>query len=624
MMGKGEDMRTEYLLMLIVAALVVAGTGFGEDAVKDAWIKPWLKTDHDNLIWGCRLKNCSHVGREIRAEKSGYKKAWKHSKLQLSLVENYVAWFEADGQRIQNDWRKGAVKPKDEKYLPLVKTEFWNRIVNNPGGPQFDGCSRGYGRWSRLKKPDTPEETELQAILEAGLEVLHKIYNHQELTAEDKNVFHEWAIAYYCIYFIGAVSPYAIPGDSWATFGKTLTDGDPRVRGRSIKPGDRVHNFKVLRTSYWWDKPGFDPAYVDDNCWHLKPERLDDLIATYCKMAKEYESTETYPIVKPRDYPEDTQDTEQYFFFHNYMKREKKPVFFSHWFTKWDESNDRGRKFVHLYYRAFKDHINFLFAEEGYTSLIEKNDLIFNMDEEARARRILHENIAYSPMLPTTMMGFRQGLAWRAAIINKEGNFVCLVNVGQARLRKGNNWDDTLAQCVGNDAYMVKLFKNGFQPDPAIPVMQKISGLSKYGRCVALSEANGYNMKPYDRYANMYDAIGHVVDVDTTAHTLTMLREEFHSGNYPNLALLKKFNISAFRKFQTYVDYFERCEKAGNSVEARTMIIKLNEGVITFLNGEEVNGESGFKKGDIISVMTEADKEYPYIIRGFRLDVLKQ
>ena len=382
-----------------------------------------------------------------------------------------------------------------------------------------------------------------------------------------------------------------------------------------------MQNFKVLRTSYWWDKPDFDPTYVDDNCWHLKPERLEDLIATYRKMAEEFEPKGSYPLVGPRDYPEDSQDTEQHFFLHNYMQQEQKPVFFSHWFTKWDESNDRGRKFVHLYYRAFKDHMNFIFAEEGHTSLIEKNALIFNMDEEARARRILHENIAYSPMLPTTLLGSRQGLAWRAAIINQEGTFVCLVNVGQARLRKGHSWDDTLAQCVGNDAYMAKLFKTNFKPDPEVPVMPKISGVSKQGRTVELSEANGYNMKTYDRYANMYDAIGHVVDVDAESHTLTMLREEFHSENYPNLALLKKFNISAFRKFQPYVDYFERCEKAGNSVKARTMTIQLNEGVITFLNGEEVNGESGFKKGDIISVMTEPEKEFPYVIRGFRLDL---
>ncbi len=611
----------KWSIWFVLGIIALSATIYAEDHVSDEWIRPYIKTDHDKLIWGCRLKNCSHAGREIQAEKSGYKKVWSRSKLQLSLVENYIAWFEADGQCIQDDWRKGDVKPKDEKYLPLVKTEFWNKIVLNVGGKRFDG-SAGYFRFKKLKKPDSPEEAELQAVLEKGLTVLHKIYNQVELSDEDRDAFHEWALAFYSIYFIGGVTPVALPGDSWATYQKALTGKDPNRKLSLIKPGTPVGNFKIFKPQAWWDQPDFDLNYIDDNCWHLRPERVDDLIATYQKMASEFESTGVYPLVKPKLYPETEKDADEYLLFHNYMKREQKPVYFSQWFTQWDEGNDRHRKFVHLHYRAFKDHMNFLFAERGFTPLIENNNLLFNMDEEARARRILFDNIAYSPMLPTTMMGYPQGMTHRSGIINKEGVFVCHVDIGpNSKLTKGESWDLTVKHCVGNDAYMVKLFENGFQPDPAVPVMPKISGVSKYGRSVELSEENGYNMKAYDRYANMYDAIGHVVDVDAKSHTLTMLREEFHSENYPNLALLKKFNIPAARKFQPYVDYFKRCEKAGNSTQARTMTIQLNEGVITFLNGEEVNGESGFEKGDIISVMTEPKKEYPYIIRGFRLNL---
>jgi len=112
-----------------------------------------------------------------------------------------------------------------------------------------------------------------------------------------------------------------------------------------------------------------------------------------------------------------------------------------------------------------------------------------------------------------------------------------------------------------------------------------------------------------------------VLSVDAENHTITVLREEFHEENYPNLALLKRFKIKANQGYQPYVDFFEKCKKAGNSVEARTMIVKVNQGVLTFLNGEEVNGEGGFQKGDVVSIMTEPDKEYPYIIRGFRLDL---
>jgi len=632
--------RTKPLLMLFACSILATSSTFSEESLNlsteeygeghgspSSWIRPYLKTEDDTLIWGCRLKNCSHTSYELG-------KWWNKHPLHKELVEQYTTWFETEGQRIQDDWRNGNVKEADKKYLPLVKTQFWSDLVNNYGGKKRDGSS-GYFRYKKLPQSLSPQEDELQAILEAGLKVLHKIYNQREVTQKDKQDFHEFLLAHYSIYYIGGVEPHCLPADAWKTFEKNMFGqanrqsvqfemNDQRVkksvdgaRLRLFRPGEKINNFKIFKPEYWWNQKEFNVNYVFDTSWHLRPEKLDEVIATYQKLAEEFESTETYPIVKPRSYPEDAPDTEKYSFFYNELATHKKPVFLSSWMTMWDEGNVRNNKFAHLYYRAFSDKLQFLFAEMGYEPIVEKNHLGFNTNPEDRARRILWDHTPYTPQLPVSRMGYTPHITMRFGIVNKDA--VLLSGDMTIYGSKADAWNAKVTQMVGVDGYLVECFKNNFSPAIAADAWPRHSQ-SKFGKSKEKSSANGYRASAYNPFTFMYELIGEVLEVNAEARTLTILREPFHKKNYPNLALMERFNIPFTRDTDAYKELFERFEKEGNSTEARTIQVNVNDGVLAFVNGREVSDESGFKVGDIVSVMEEKNKEYPFILRAIRFN----
>jgi hypothetical protein len=591
--------------------------GEGEGA-SERWIRAYVDTPYDALAWGCRLKHCSHVHYEMT-------RGWKRNALAKRLVGEFEAWFERDGERILADWRKGAVKAEDRRYLPLVKTVFWDGVIRPPR--ERRRAKQGiYWRFNPLPRPVSPDEEEYQAVLARGLTVLHKIYNRRPLTAEDKVAFHEWLLAYYCNYYVGGVTPTCLPADSWKEFGRNLLGIEARTGKRfpgPLEPGAKVHNFRVIDPESIWGKPSFKlDGKPFDNCWHLKPERLDDIIATYGAFAEAYyEPTDEYPLVKPKDWPAEAPDTERAFTFYNYLGRERRPVVLGRWFANRDEANCRMVMFMHLHYRAFAGKLNWLFPEPGYQALVEKNHLVFNMDDEMRARMILWESVPYVSMLPKVYIGNVAPLGPklnRVYLVNRDGAFLSdLAYDGNGQPHKGHSWDMILTEMLGFDANLVRCFGTDWSAAEAPVIVPWGEAVSRYGKSLELSSANGYNNKRYNRYAGLYDVVGEVVAVDTTGHTMTVLREEFEAANYPNYLAVKRFDL---KPVAPQVALFDRFKKEGNSREARTWVFKVNPGVYTFVNGKEVRHEGGFEKGDVVSVMTKDGMDYPYLIRAIRFN----
>ncbi len=591
------------------------GEGLG---VPGKWISQHLDSEYDALAWGCRLKHCSHVYYESI-------QGWKDNPVANDMVTRFTAWFDRDGKRILADWRAGTVQPEDRQYLPLVKTVFWDTTAMTPA--ERRGLKLGtYFRFNRFPEPASPEDEEYQAVLEKGLAVLHKIYNRRPLTPEDRSDFHEWLLAYYCNYYIGGVDPASLPADSWKTFARNMLGSTQRTgkRFRGLySPGDEVYNFRIIDSESIWGMPSFDlNGDVTDNCWHLKPERLDDIIATYRAFAEEYyEPADEYPIVKPRDWPSDTRDTERDSTFHNYLARQRKPVILGKWFANRDEANCRMVLFMYLHYRAFGDKLNFLFPEPGYQSLVEKNHLIFTMDDQMRARMILWNSVPYVPFLPEVSIGNVAPLGGklnRVYLVNQDGAFLCDLDYdGNGQPREGDSWDMLLTEMLGFDANLVNCFRTGFSPDSAPAIVPWGESVSQFGKGLELSSANGHNNKSYNRYSGLYDVIGELISVDADEHTITVLREEFDERDYPNYLTVKRFDLLPVLP---HVKLFDRFKAEGNSREARTWVFKVNQGVFTFVNGREVRDESGFRKGDVVSVMTRDGMEYPYVIRAIRFN----
>ena len=95
-----------------------------------------------------------------------------------------------------------------------------------------------------------------------------------------------------------------------------------------------------------------------------------------------------------------------------------------------------------------------------------------------------------------------------------------------------------LARMLGMDKKLIDCFKNGFNPDPSGSKLLPTASLDSIipGR-MAQCASNGYSITSYNRYALHTDAIGEIIAVDTNAHTVTLLREEYHEEEYPTVAL---------------------------------------------------------------------------------------
>jgi len=632
------------LALLIIASL---STLHASQAKPDPEF--YAKTTYDRLVWGCRLINCSHKNKEVIVKKELEKIDGVPTKEQIlaacekgrftpfesTLIYEYMVWFNKDGKRIQEEWRNGTHNAANDKYLPLVKTAFWNSIYNTWRSDKKKRVRDGSGRYfrgSKLPKVEVDGEEDLQNLLESGLKVLHKIYNHKELTDADKETLIEWRYAYFSSHYIGGITPLFLPGDSWKTFKKNLVGlephwGMPQVQknkyATNCKPGDKTVNFKLLKIEEIINKKDFslNRRFDDTDC--LRPETIDEFIDDLKKYAENYESTDEYPIVKIKNLSNDTKETKEFTTFYNLL--DNKPMIFGNWLINNDEANRRITKMLHLYYRVWNDKLNIVGAESGFLALVEKNHLKFDLDINSRVNYVLKDSVFALPTMPTPYLFAGRSLvsSGRYSIIAPDGTIMgyWTDRKNSMQPRKGDSWDGVIGTHLGTDRYLINCFKNNFSKDLISNHIPHGAFVSKFGKSLDGASENGYKTKKsYNRYGNLYEIIGEVINVDAQNHTLTILREEFHKESYPNFHLMEKFNYKASPKGDIQYKLFKSFEKAGNSIEARTIIIPVNTNVFTFLNGLEIKDETGFKKGDIISVMQQPKIKFPYILRAIRFN----
>ncbi len=584
-------------------------------------IEPYCQSEDDEIVWGCRLSRCIHVSHERNRHYGGER--------ERALIKKYEDWLETSGRKLIEDWRAGKpISDEDARYLPLAKTEFWDSLIKD-----WDG-SRGYFRNKRLPSlTQFPEEKqalheEYLAVIEAGLRVLHKIYNHQPLTAENRATFHEWALAYYCNYYIGGVVPYAIPADTWGAF------SDRAQAGTTIRQGDRFPNVKLYKPHHYWDQPEFDEREVSDVSLHLRADRTDELLNRFIAFAQYWEPAEPYPQVRPKCPPADAPDTESYRTLYNVLKEGNKPVLFGTWLINNDEGNVRLAPRLHLLHRAWRNKIRFVIAEGSVNALVEKNDLRFDPSPNEQARTHLLRSF-HAPFFPTPYFSpvrrfFHSpshGNAWRLSLINENAEFLGTYKPDAMNGEFGGH----LGAMLGWDKRLLACFGEGFRAEPeASPVIPSANLNSVVPDRVEQCAANGYNTRAYNRYLNHLDAIGEIVAVDTDRHTVTLLREEYREEEYPTVALKQRFPVT-YTEYKTRdhrssvtLSYWEDLaarKKAGNSRSARTMVFNVNVGVGIFLNGEEEEDERCLKPGDIASIVYLVGKDgYPHFIRALRFN----
>ncbi len=586
-------------------------------------IEPFCQSEYDEIVWGCRLSRCIHVVHERNQHYGGEK--------EKALIRKYENWLETSGRKLIEDWRAGnPISDEDAKYLPLAKTEFWDSVMKD-----WDGArGRGYFRNKKFPPITTfPEEKralheEYQAVIEAGLHVLHKMYNHKPLTDEDKAAFHEWALAYYCNYFIGGVVPYAIPADSWQTFAKKAQAGS------TIRQGAPFPNVKLYSPYHHWTQPEFDERQYTDVSLHLRADKTDELLNRSISFAQYWEAAEEYPQIRPKCPPADAPDTESYRTLYNVLKEENKPVLFGTWLINNDEGNVRLAPRLHLLHRAWRNKIGFVIAEGSVNALVEKNDLRFDpsMNEQARTHML---RSFHAPFMPTPDFSpIRRffgspsmGNAWRLSLINKDTEFLGTYKPDAMNGDFGGH----LAGILGWDRRLIEHFRSGFEADPeGSPIIPSAKLVSIVPGRMEQCAVNGYKTKAYNRYLNHLDAIGEIIVVDTDKHTVTLLREEYREEEYPVLALKERFPVT-FNEYKTrdfrsnvtlsHWDELAARKKAGNSRTARTMTFNVNVGVGIFLNGEEKGDESCLKPGDVASIVYLEGKDgYPHFIRALRFN----
>ena len=612
-------MKTKISSIIALLGLCVAGQLCANTL--PVHIDPFNQSEYDEIVWGCRLSRCIHVSMERSGRYGGAK--------EKALIKTYEDWLETSGRKLIEDWRAGnPISDEDAKYLPLAKTEYWNSVVKD-----WDG-SKGYF-WNRVVLPDLnrfPEAVRAdheayQAILEAGLPALHKIYNQQTLTDVDKAAFRNWALAYYCCYYINGVGPTTLPADSWYTANQKLQDGKP------VRQGDIIPNVKLYNPYHYWATPGFDEKNYCDVSLHLRADKADELLQRYTDYAQYYEPSDTYPQVRPKCPPADAPDTDEYKTLYNVLK-DNKPVFFATWLINNDEGNKRLAPRLHFLHRAWRNKINLVVAETSVNPLNEKNDLRFDPSENEQFRTHLLRCF-FAPFLPTPHVSPLEkffypstegspGHSYRLSLINPAAEILGVYNT------KAMNGDfgGHLGGLLGWDKQLVEHFKNGFEADPSGPASIPGGNLSSIipGR-MEQCKANGYNIKAYTRYAKHIDAIGEIIAVDTDKHTVTLLREEYHEEEYPTLALVDRFPttyaefLASPRGNSFHFDDLAARKKAGNSKSARTLTFKVNVGVGIFLNGDEQADETCLKVGDVASIVYLDDKGgYPHFIRAIRFN----
>jgi len=617
----GVEMSTKVISIMVSLCFCV--TGSLRANTLPIHIDPFCHSEYDEIVWGCRLSRCIHVVHERNQHYGGEK--------EKALIRKYENWLETSGRKLIEDWPAGKpISDEDAKYLPLAKTEFWDSVTKD-----WDGAGgRGYFRNKKFPPLTTfPEEKralheEYQAVIEAGLHVLHKIYNHKPLTDEDKTAFHEWALAYYCNYFIGGVVPYAIPADSWRTFAKKAQ------AGRTIRQGDLFPNIKLYNPYHYWAQPEFDERQYADVSLHLRADKTDELLNRFIAFAQYWEPAEKYPQVRPKCPPADAPDTKSHRTLYNVLKEENKPVLFGTWLIDNDEGNVRLAPRLHLLHRAWRNKIGFVIAEGSVNALVEKNDLRFDpsMNEQTRTHmlRSFHAPFMPTPYFSPIRRFFHSpsmGNAWRLSLINQDAEFLGTYKPDAMNGDFGGH----LGGMLGWDKRLVEYFRGGFEADPQeSPIIPSAKLNSVVPGRMKQCAANGYNTKAYNRYLNHLDAIGEIIAVNTDKHTVTLLREEYREEEYPVLALKERFPIT-YTEYRTrdhrsnvtlsHWDELAARKKAGNSRSARTIAFNVNVGVGIILNGEEKEDESCLKPGDVASIVyLEGKGGYPHFIRALRFN----
>jgi len=620
------EMKKQEVSIMVPFCLCVAGALWGNTL--PVHIEPFCQNEYDRIVWGCRLSRCIHPYHEA-------KQSWKRKSPDRELVVRYERWLEESGRDLIARWRAGEpiTDPTHKAYLPLAKTECWNALLMPKDARPWDG-SRAYMRHRKfppLTKFPAEERAvhkEYQTVIEAGLPVLHKIYNQRPLTDADKAAFHEWALAYYSSYYIGGVVPMAIPADSWHTF------KHPLQAGKALRQGDILPNVKLHIPWYAWSRSEFDERTYPDLSLHLRADRIDDLLKRFAAFAEYWEPTGTYPYVRPHCPPLDAPDTDSYRTLYSVLKEEKKPVLFCTWLINNDEGNLRLAPRLHLLHRAWRHKIGLIVAEGSVNALVEKNDLRFDPSENEQARTHLLRCF-HTPFLPTPYFSpvrrfyhlAKTSGVRNVALVNHEAKVLGTYILA----RMNGEFGGHLCGALALDKRLIQGFRNGSSPDPTASVQIKPVGMESAvpGRTEQCA-ANGYNVKSYNRYVNHFDAIGEIVAVDTGRHTVTLLQEEYHEEEYPTLTLRERFPTT-FAEYKTrdfrsnvslsHWDELAARKAAGNSIKARTKVFNVNVGVGIFLNGEEQPDESCLKPGDVASIVYRKGKAgYPHFIRALRFN----
>jgi len=595
-------------------------------------IDPFLNNEYESNVWGCRLSRCLNPYHENI-------KDWENKTPDKHVVACYTNWLATAGEDLITRWRAGEpiTNETDKLYLPLAKTEFWNDMLmkkcpeNNSNW--WDGSKayfrgRKFPALTKFPVEDRPDNAAYQAILEAGLVALHKIYNQQTLTETDKTNFYEWALGRYCGYYGGSVVPRSIPGDNYTDFTFNLQD-DPEVQ-----QGDIFPNVPMYKPYHYWEQPDFSETNYFDVSMHLRAGKTNDLLNDYITYAKNYEPHGVYPRVRPKCPPSDSPDTNEYRTFYNFLAEEGKPALFGTWTINNDEGDVRMVPHLHFLHRIWRNKLGFAIAEGSVNELEEKNDLRFDPSENEQYRTHLLRCFN-APFMPVSYVSpiFQffnspcKGNAYRLSLINTNAEFLATYPM----IRMNGDFGGHLATFLRWDKRLIEEFKAGFDADPSGNNMLSTPAYNSIieDRTVQC-KANGYDIKAYNRYANHIDIIGEIIAVDTDNYTVTMLREEFHEEEYPVLALKERFPAS-FNEYKTrdhrhrvtgiHWDDLAARKKAGNSKSARTLTFNVNVGVGIFLNGEEKEDESCLKIGDVASIVYLEDKGgYPHFIRAIRFN----
>jgi len=617
-------MKTKTLVIIALFGLALAGQLSANTL--PIHIDPFNQSEYDEIVWGCRLSRCIHTYHE-QAE------SWESKTPDKHLVACYTNWLATDGTNLMARWRAGEpiTNETDKLYLPLAKTEFWDELLMRRG-TKWDG-SKAYFRWRKLpdlsKFPaeDQADHADYQATLEAGLPVLHKIYNQQTLTDAEKAAFYDWALAYYCSYYIGGVVPEAIPADSWYTYTSGMRTGT------DIQQGDIVPNVPMYKPEHFWSKPEFSETNYFDVSLHLRTGKTNELLQQYIDFAQYWEPVPgNYPKVQPKFPAADAPDTDEYRTLYNFLKEENKPTLFATWLINGDEGNRRLAPRLHFLHRIWRHKIGFAFAEGSVNKLVEKNDLRFGSSENEQYRTHLMRCFS-APFMPIPCASpiFKPFMCpppvQRLSLMNSSAEY--LGGIGESY--DNADFGQYLCRVMGVEKRLIAGFStlDGFEPDVGGPDrIPAVSEWSVVSNRIAQCESNGYPVAGvYNHYASHTDAIGEIIAVDTNTHTVTLLREEYHEEDYPMISLKERFP-------GTYTEYESRdhgnhgkfhfddlaARKAdGNSIAARTLTFDINIGVCMFLNGDEMPDETCLKVGDVASIIyKEENLPYPRVITAIR------